>query len=565
MKNKTFLLTGIVMAALLSFNTYAQSDEDLGVQEVQVTESFIPDVPEASKLADIPQLFDTIKTDKNVRYTPINKRFESQLKLKPIKAAKIKGEILDKLYHTYIYGGVGNMSMPTSKIYYSSDRDKSFTYGLSLAYVESYANVKSSFNEDIKVSAAFRETDFSAYAKKDFKFGIANAYLSRQGHLFQAYGYNPNLNLEEKFTQEYWGYSSMSLSLQSKNTDKSKPSYFAKLHAYDLNEQTENCLSFLLSAKQTVGLNAYGIDLGVDYDYNNLSEKYVFADSLAKELILTFYPSVTREVGGGSLNIGFELKSMDTRDSANVDLAIFPQIRYDYIFSEPYQSAYVGVRGGLDENSYWTLSQKNPFILNALTTDGGGLDLINSQVKYDFYLGMNTYLGADINWSSEVSFASIQDMSFFELDKTSLYQNKFKVVYDDVIHFKWSSAIDWDINSKSNLNLQLNYNTYDLDSLQDYAYKPAITSKLGFSYNIGDKILPQIELVGVLDRSNASDSTSSAPILNDIIDVNLALEYKYNSLFSAYFKAKNLIGGYQVWENYPVLGPQVFFGLSFRF
>ena len=112
MKNKTFLLTGIVMAALLSFNTYAQSDEDLGVQEVQVTESFIPDVPEASKLADIPQLFDTIKTEKNVRYTPINKRFESQLKLKPIKAAKIKGEILYKLYHTYIYGGVGNMSMP---------------------------------------------------------------------------------------------------------------------------------------------------------------------------------------------------------------------------------------------------------------------------------------------------------------------------------------------------------------------------------------------------------------------------------------------------------------------
>jgi hypothetical protein len=383
--------------------------------------------------------------------------------------------------------------------------------------------------------------------------------------VFQAYGYNPNLKLEEKFTEEYWGYSTMSLSLQGKNTDKSKPTYYAKLFAYDLNEQTENSISFLLTAKQSKGLNSYNVDIGMDYDFNNLSKKYVFADSLAKELILTFYPSVSRSLGGGDLNLGFELKSMDTRDSADINLVIFPHIRYDYIFSENSQSAYAGVRGGLDKNSYWTLSKKNPFILNALTTDGGGLELINSQIKYDLYIGMNSYLGADINWSSELSYARVQDMSFFDLDDNSTYQNKFKVVYDDVNHLLWSSTLDWKMNSHANLNLQLDYHKYDLDSLQDYAYKPSVVSKLGFSYNIGDKILPQIEIVGAFDRSTATDSTSAVPLLNDIIDLNLALEYKYNTIFSAYFKAKNLIGGYQIWENYPVLGPQVFFGLSFRF
>jgi hypothetical protein len=565
MKNKIFTIICISIGVLLEINAFAQSDENLGVQEIQVTESFIPDVPEANKLTDIPTLSDTIKTVKNVSYSPINKRFESQLKLNPIKAAKIKGEPLNKLYHTYIYGGVGNMSMPTSKLFYSSDRNKSISYGLSLSYIESYSDLKSAFDEEVKVSAAFRETDFSAYVKKDFDFGILNAYASRQGNVFQAYGYNPNLKLEEKFTEEYWGYSTMSLSLQVKNTDKSKPTYYAKLFAYDLNEQTENSISFLLTAKQSKGLNSYNVDIGMDYDFNNLSEKYVFADSLAKELILTFYPSVSRSLGGGDLNLGFELKSMDTRDSADINLVIFPHIRYDYIFSENSQSAYAGVRGGLDENSYWTLSKKNPFILNALTTDGGGLELINSQIKYDLYIGMNSYLGADINWSSELSYARVQDMSFFDLDDNSTYQNKFKVVYDDVNHLLWSSTLDWKMNSHANLNLQLDYHKYDLDSLQDYAYKPSVVSKLGFSYNIGDKILPQIEIVGAFDRSTATNSTSAVPLLNDIIDLNLALEYKYNTIFSAYFKAKNMIGGYQIWENYPVLGPQVFFGLSFRF
>ena len=65
-----------------------------------------------------------------------------------------------------------------------------------------------------------------------------------------------------------------------------------------------------------------------------------------------------------------------------------------------------------------------------------------------------------------------------------------------------------------------------------------IVSKLGFSYNIGDKILPQIELVGVFDRSTATDSASTAPLLNDIIDVNFALEYKYNSIFRPILRLK---------------------------
>jgi len=565
MKNKTIVLFYILGCFLIGQSIFAQADGDLGVQEVQVTESFIPDVPDAIKLADNPKLSDTIKVTKNVSYKPLSRRFESQLKLNPIKSAKIKGEPLSKLYNTYIYGGLGNLSLPTCKIFYSSDRNKSLTYGLAFGYVQSYSDVKSVFDNEQKVSADFRETNFSAHIKKDSDFGIINAYFYRQGNVFQAYGYNTNLKLDEEFTQEYWGYSTVSVSLQSKNTDKSKPSYYAKLFAYDLNEFTENLVSCLFSGQQTIGLNNYSLKLAMDYDFNNLSEKIVFSDSLKKELILTFNPTVSREISGGYLNLGFELKSIDKRDSSEISYAVFPQIHYNYIFSEKNLSAYAGVRGGLNQNSYWELSKENPFILNALTSDGGSLNLVNSRIMYDFYVGMNSYLGLNINWSSELSYSRVKDMHFFDLDDNSTYQNKFKVVYDDVNHLLLSSLLDWEMNSNANINLQLDYHNYDLDTLKDYAYKPSLVSKLGFSYNIGDKIIPQIELVGAFDRSNAANTANSVPLLNDIIDVNFSLEYKYNSIFSAYCKAQNLIGGYQVWENYPVLGPQVFFGLSLRF
>ena len=402
--------------------------------------------------------------------------------------------------------------MPTSRLYYSSDRAKSLSYAMSLGFIKSNANLKSAFDKDQKVSAAFRETDFSAYIKKDFEFGIFNANVSRQGNIFQAYGYDPSLKLDEKLTEEYWGYSTISLSLQSKGTDKSKPMYYTKLFAYDLNEKTENTFSWMLSLSQTYGLNNYSLGLAVDYDLNNLSDEYVFADSLTKELIVTISPSLSRSLAGGNLNVGFQLLSRDARDSTNIGLSFFPQIRYDYVFSDNIQRAYLGVRGGLVENSYWTLSKRNPYVLNALTTDGGSLNLLNGQVNYDFYLGMKSYLGANVNWSSEVSYARKENMVFFELDKNSTYQNKFKVSYDDVNHLKLNAFLSWDINANSNLDLKLNYNKYEVDSLVDFAYRPDFTSNLGFIYNIGDKIFPKLVFVTAINRS-ATESTSSVPIL----------------------------------------------------
>ena len=564
MNNKFLMIFYFLGLIIIGNEVLAQTDEDLGVQEVQVTEYFIPDVPEAIKLADKPILSDSIKVNKNISYKPLFRRFESQLKLKPIKSAKIKGEPLSKIYNTYIYGGLGNMSMPTSKIFYSSDRNKSFSYGFNLAYLESYSDVKSSLDNKQKVSAAFRKTNFSSYVKKDFDFGIINAFFSRQGNVFQAYGYNPNLKLNNQLTQQYWGYSSTSMSIQSKNKYNGKPSYYAKLFAYDLNEQTENLVSCLLTGQQTVGLYNYSLDLKMDYYFNNLSDRYIFVDTLAKELLLTLSPSVSRELGDGNLNFGFELKSIDIRNSKENRYAIYPQIHYNYIFSENNQSINAGLRGGLSKNSYWTLSKINPFILDPFVTDGGSLKLKNTESKYDIYLGMNSNLGAGIIFTSELSFSRVNDMFFFDLDDKSTYQNKFNVIYDDVNHLLWTSQINWDINSKSILNLQLDYHNYNLDSLQEYAYKPSLVSKLDFSYNIGDKILSSVELIGKFNRSTSKNSDSSVS-LNNIVDLNFDLEYKYSSVFSAFLKFRNIVGGYEIWENYPVLAPQIFFGLSFCF
>ena len=52
-----------------------------------------------------------------------------------------------------------------------------------------------------------------------------------------------------------------------------------------------------------------------------------------------------------NLNFGFELKSIDIRNSKENGYAIYPQIHYNYIFSENNQSINAGLRGGLNKNS----------------------------------------------------------------------------------------------------------------------------------------------------------------------------------------------------------------------
>ena len=257
------------------------------------------------------------------------------------------------------------------------------------------------------------------------------------------------------------------------------------------------------------------------------------------------------------------MQSVDKRDSSDTKVHLFPDVHYSYVISKDYLSARAGLRGGLQKNSYWSFSKTNPFVLNAVVYDGGGLELQNTKTLFDLYVGISTYLGYELYFDAECSYAKVHEMPFFELDLQSTYANKFRVLYDNLTHFRTSAAISWKASEKSTVDLAIDYHDYQTDSLQSYAYKPALTTTLKANYNLGDKIIPQIEFFTAFNRTqNAAEANPL--ILKDIIDFNVSLEYKYNPNISAYFKGYNMIGGYQIWQNYPVLGPQVFFGLSFK-
>jgi hypothetical protein len=103
--------------------------------------------------------------------------------------------------------------------------------------------------------------------------------------------------------------------------------------------------------------------------------------------------------------------------------------------------------------------------------------------------------------------------------------------------------------------------------MSSYSYKPTFKTNLRGYYNIANSIIASAEIFAELDRSVSldGDNIDESEQLNDIIDVNLSLEYKINNVFSSYLSAKNLIGGYQLWQNYSALSPQIQIGITYRY
>ena len=557
MKNKIYILL-----AFISCISFAQ-ESDLGVQEIQVTESFIPVVPIADKIMDLPQSQDTFKVNIDVEYSLNSKQYLTSFSVDTISPAKIKGEPLSKLYSSYIKLGLGNNALPYADFYYNSRRDKSFNYGLRLGYLESYLKTKNNFI-DRRVPTDSRQTNFNLFAKKIYDFGSLKASLNREGNNLLAYGVTSEV--DESMLNQYWGYSTFDVSIES--NAKKYVDYFAKVFVSDVNEQTESSVGLRSKIESSYNNVDFAVALDVDYDLNNLNSQVNFYDSKFREVITSIVPTIFKDYKGVEGEYGLNYVLVNNPDSSGSTISsIYPKVHLDYTFVDDVFRTYLGLDGGLDHNTYWNLSKENPFVLNALNNGNRAIDLINSDIKYNIYVGMESKLASNMFFSSKLSYAKIDFIPFFELDLSSIYQNKFQVVYDNGTHLNLHSMLDYKISSSKGVSLTLNYQSFNLDTLSSYSYKPTFRTNLRAYYNIANTIFASAEVFAEFDRSISLDGSSIEKNneLKDIIDLNLLLEYKINSVFSSYLSARNLIGGYQIWQNYSALSPQIQIGITYRY
>ena len=133
----------------------------------------------------------------------------------------------------------------------------------------------------------------------------------------------------------------------------------------------------------------------------------------------------------------------------------------------------------------------------------------------------------------------------------------------------FKTQLEWSPSDYYGLELTSIYHHYTSSYLSNVYDLPSFEFLIDGYYNLGNKIIGRINLFAEFQRfgiqKNSENNLLEEVILDNIIDFNLNFEYKYNSVLSAYLEGKRLIGGYEYWLNYPVVSPEIFLGISYKF
>ena len=247
---------------------------------------------------------------------------------------------------------------------------------------------------------------------------------------------------------------------------------------------------------------------------------------------------------------------------------VYPLAEIKYSMFNDIFIPYAGIRGGLIQNSFKSLTQENEFIRP-------NIELRNEKTPIDFYGGIKGTLSKRISFDANFSYANIKDKALFVTDTIQSLGNKFNVIYDTMNVAKVEASISYQLKEKIKFDGIGRYYSYSVLN-NSYAWNlPQFQFILRGTYNLYDKFIFNLDLnLEEGRRALASANDIEATLENEqritklgfLSDLNLGVEYRYNKRISAFVEFNNLASQkYKRWYNTPVHAFQVLGGVTFRF
>ena len=587
------LITISVLASVLVLGgivttVHAQSttkDDSLGGETVIIIREFEPVIKNAKKINSQPVIKTVNKKNQEFNYDLVTQNNSYTFVPDTIKAVKIKGEPLNKLYHAYAKAGVGNYLNTLGELHINSLRSRDLNWGLDVHHLGSNGGIK-----DIPYNG-FSKQNVDLYGKKMLKHHVVDAGFMYDREQVYLYGYNPNLvyqseSIVKDDIQQNFSQFKVHAGLQSFITDSNEWNYTVGLDYYNLNVKrtstTEN--NFVLTTEFT---KYYGNEKGflyLDIDYNKPKLDTGYMDNITpiSPVSLTQYkantlvkPGVDVRFTGDKwrLTAGFKM-ALESGNSTN--FYIFPNAEFKFNVVRNLIVPYLGVTGGIQRTSINTLRQQNPFI-------SGNPNLLNERTPYDAYLGIRGVYSANISYTISGGYKQVKDMALFVSTEPIItspptityFENVYHPVYDNVNIAYVKAQVSYQKEDKWNLLWRFTYNSYETEFEVEAWNLPDVTSDLTLRYNLQDKIIAKTSISFISTRYSKTDYSQGAELLsanvygrklNPIFDFNLGAEYRFTKKLSAFIDINNILSqNYEVYGNYKVQGINVMGGVTYSF
>lgn len=558
MKNKN--TTNILLAlsfSFLSIVSFAQSKIDTTITSVEVYKPFLKD---AYKIKENPSIKDTGKINPHLKYQFLEKQVAVDFELSPIKPARIKGEPLVKLYRGYAKVGFGTNATPLIDLYYNQKRSKKWGWGV-------HGNHFS--------SSGISNIDHSGFS--DNKLGVFGKHFLKEFTLEGKLNFNRNVNHYygtpddaayiitngDDIKQRVSTYSG-ALNLTRNYTDTNQFDYDVNLDYYHLNDfynVSENNLNLTGSLSKYHKRELYEISMELNYD------KLISPLGQGNNMFVGLLPHISTVADKWEFQVGLGLY---LNSFENTKFHFYPQAEFKYNVIDNIIIPYVGITGGLQANSLGSFYAENPFINTTNTS------IVNTNKKYDVYIGIRGSLSSDLTFNTSFSKQKIESMPLYVKDMQSHFQNQFTVLYDTLDVMKLNGELAYQKLEKWKLILSGDYYFYTPQNELEAWHKPELKISFSGIYDLGNKIMVRVDLFYIGKQyaqqfitntnNNTFVVTEQAQRLDGVFDANLSLEYRYTKKLSAFINFNN-IGSfkYERWQDYPTQRFGVLGGLTYAF
>lgn len=555
-KNKKieWILIGFLILSFVgvSFSQTGINDINYGVKS-----DFEPTIKDAIKFADLPEIKDSVRQIKNIKYgiasNPMFPKYETQL----IGAAKMKNEPLPKLYYSLLKIGYGPLyNMPYGEFWIANNRSRDNTYGAHLKHLSSTTHLK-----DVGYGG-FSDNGINVFGKKMYKKHSLKGDFNYERNVIHYYGFDTTLNHinDNNYTRQRYQLFEPKIQLQSHYTDSTHINHDLKLSYYNLqnlNREEENNIK--VKADGSFFINKEKLNLNILTDFYNHKQ----SNDTLNNLIFTLNPSFEARGVKWHANVGIAATIDNFKDKTR--FYFYPQLNVNYNVYENMIVPYAGVKGGLIKNSFRSLTHENPFTDTTLR-------YTNTNNKYNIFGGIRGNLSSNTSYDAAVSYAQYDSLYFYVIDyggPNQLY-NHFNVLYDNTSLITVGGQLKHQLKEKLNLIASGNYYIYKPKNLIRAYHKPDFDLTFSGIYNLQSKIILRADLIfmgkqwALTQVTDTGTSTLKPKQLKGWADLNLEAEYRYSKMLSFFARANNIANQrYFRWERYPTQRFNFMIGLTF--
>ncbi len=536
-------------------NPFVLLSQEIGITEVKVVEEFNPSIPEANRLNEKADFEDTLIRDRSQEYKIISINLESDFQTKPLKAAKVKSDKINRLYSTKLSLGTGFRVGSKMGASYISTRSKDLLYGITFNHINSNVKV------DGKLAGRSKNNLHIFFKKinKDRVY-IANFDYSRigvftYGNGTDSKGFDSDMTRNNPFYNRFaftrFYFSRINTAQYSRRTVR-KTTFFIS----DLNEMSESQIHFSMLLKKEFNDMPFNFNIKFNnyLNYNNANEGLEALN--VKSLHFSPFTSFNR------YDLGFELRLALRYFSDEGSFRASPQIKVTKELVKDVLLIYGGLQHYDHRHTIKTLSDENPYIhsygTNQSIISGNNISQTFKTTDVDeLYFGIRNLLAKGEVLKTTLAYGYVKNLSHF-INIDTLSYSRFEVDY---------------MQSVSQLHVNLNYikqiNTIiSVHAIADYFSwnkiifnKPEIVVELGSELNLRNKIRvkPSVKYIGKRIHQNQS--------ISEILYVNTAFQYDYSSQLSAFLILNNFTNNSrkEIWSGYKEIGFNGIFGLNYSF